>query len=267
MLLLLRVIQHAGDEYTQELFADCDIGSEHFIALDDADTKRIVAIKSALNCIADNTLVPKRLIDRALTEAQRADIRSCCNQPTSFELDYKPQDFPLQFVRYLNYVQQGDRYTALAQSARKRKSVKRDARGRTAAQRYSDLAETSYESAVMELTDLLEPTQGMPFDHQQAGMIRMVLDREVDCSIGNEPNPDAVCVPRLKTSKSQYAIKNDIATTSKHEHLQRCQRDALIPVALELLYGKQEAPATTSSTQEQSALLKQKLNQLRKIAD
>lgn len=246
----------------QELFADFNIGSEQFIDLADADTKRIAAIRSALQHLAQNTPAPKRLIDRALTAMQLTQYRECCQQPCAFDDILAQQDYPLQFIRYLKYVKQGDRCEALAQSARKRKSVKRNHLGKTAAQRYSDLAETSYESAVMELIDLLEPTKGMPFDHVQASLIQMTLDRHVDCSNGNAPNADAVCVPRLKTSRSKYTIKDEIATTSKHEHQLRCQHDALIPAALELLYEKHIVPQDV--TDAQNAKLKQMLNTLRK---
>jgi hypothetical protein len=259
VLHLLRVIHHAGDNHVHELFADYNIGNEQFIALADAGTKRIAAIKSALTCIAENQLAPRRLLDRALIDAQLTQYRECCQQPTSFDIEYREADFPLQFLRYLQLVRQGDRYTALANSALRKKSLKKDYLGQTTTQRFFHLAEGSYESAVMDLTDLLEPLQGMPFDHAQAERIRLILDRPVDCRVGYEPNADPVCVPRLKTSRSKYAIKDDIASATKHEHLLGCQRDALIPAALELLYGKQERKEDAQTAD----ILRNKLAQLK----
>jgi len=93
-------------------------------------------------------------------------------------------------------------------------------------------------------------------------MIQMMLDRQVDCSVEYAPGADAACVPRLKTSRSKYTIKANIATVSKHEHQLSCQLDALIPVAMELLYGKKEIPQAVSDAQ--NAKLKSMLNKLRK---
>jgi hypothetical protein len=267
VLHLLRVIKHASDEHTQENFADTDIGNEDFVALDDADTKRIAAIVSALQHLAENTPAPKRLIERALTESQLTQYRDCCNQLSSLDSVYKAQDFPMQFVRYLKYVQQGDRYEALAQSARRRKTVKRDYRNRTAAEQYSQLAETSYESALMELAGLLEPydnNRARYFDYKQAELIRQLLDRPVDCSMGNDPNADQVCVPRLRTSKSKYTIEGTATTPSKQEHRVSCQCDAIIPAALELLYGKQELREDPQLADELRNKLKAIMNKSRR---
>lgn len=145
--------------------------------------------------------------------------------------------------------------------------MKRDARGRTAPERYGQLAETSYESALMELADLLEPydkERKHYFDYKQAENIRQLLDRPVDCSIGNDPNADCVSVPRLRSSRSKYTIKNDIATTSKHEYQLGCQLDTLISAALELLYGEHVSTTQAELTDKQRSKLKQLMSRLNK---
>jgi hypothetical protein len=265
VLYLLRVIKHAAtdDSHLQTTFADVALGSEQFVDLAQADTRRISSVESALQLLVKNEPISLRVLERALTESQLTQYRDCCNQPSSFDIACKEQDYPLQFVQYLHLIRQGDRYEALAQSARRRKTL-----NRTAAEQFSQQAETSYESALMELADLLAPPyQDMKhaFDYVQAELIRNLLDRQVDCSMGNDPNADCVSVPRLKTSRSKYTIKETATTPSKHEHRMSCQCDALIPAALELLYGKQ----TTSQelTDEQSAKLRQKLKIIRNRDD
>ncbi len=119
----------------------------------------------------------------------------------------------------------------------------------------------------MELADLLEPYdkhRAAFFDYRQAEHIRQLLDRPVDCSIGNDPNADCVNVPRLRSSKSKYTIKNDIATTGKHEYQLGCQRDTLISAALELLYGEHVSTTQGKLTGEQRSKLKQLMSRLNK---
>ena len=239
-----------------------DLDSEQFIDILPPDLHRLRSLTAALAYIVDERAVPPAEMRRVLTAEQHAEY------VTSFDWDMSPVesdqygDMPWQLRNYLDVVRQGDRHTSTANLFRR--STKRDAQRRTAFGRYEAKAESCYESAVMDLCNYVDtdPTRNPNPDVQLAGEILRWLDRDVNPEPGYGPDISIEGVPRVRGSKSRFALIDAQPVVGVRLRKHWRQREALSRAVLELLYAEVEEAVITD---EQRLRMRRGMEMLRNL--
>jgi hypothetical protein len=239
-----------------------DLDSEQFIDIPQEDVERLRSLTAALAYIVDERAVPPAEMRRVLTAEQHADYT------TSFGWDISPAesdqygDMPWQLRNYLDAVRQGDKHTRTANLFQR--STKRDAQGRTAFGRYEAKAFACYESAVMDLCNYVDtdPTRNPNPDVQLAGEIQRWLDRDVNPEPGYGPDVSIEGVPRVRGSKSRFALIDAQPVVGVRLRKHWRQREALSKAVLELLYAEVEEAVLTD---EQRLKMRRQMEMLRNL--
>jgi hypothetical protein len=232
------------DSNVIHLLANNELTNEQFVSLDADAWKRMQRIIKSLQVVLQQRAVSKQSMQAALTAEQHAAYIASYN--TAMSPAEEPQDdtMPALLHDYEQQIKLGGTYTTMAAMHRGRNVQKRDAQGRTAAQRYTYKAEAMYESAIMLLTNVLDSdrTRNPNYNSAVAGDIAKWLDRDVSVEPGEQPAADQQSVPRIRGSSSRYCmVQAERMWGAKRKRYWR-QREALVSAALLLLYG--DAPAS-----------------------
>jgi hypothetical protein len=241
VLLQLRAVLHSGADNSdyQSVLRDDQLALQAFVNIDHAAVTQLVAISRALPHIVAQRAVPADVMQRALTQVQHEHyINSYTTDISHVESQhYTADSMPWQLVDYMHEIKQGDKYQRMANMHRR--SVKRDAKGQTAAQRYRTLAEGCYESALLDLIAVLDtdPKTNPHVDAAAANRVQQWLDRTVDTTHGNTPDPYIDSVPRVRGSGGQYVRINREPVVGQRLRKYWRQRESLAAAALPLIYG------------------------------
>lgn len=237
-----------------------------FRELLEAEYAQLRLIKAALISVIAQRAVTKRKMLAALgkelfleyVQSYDMDISHVENDWTTTE------SMPSVLCDYMQYVKDGDKYTRLANLFRR--STKRDAKGKTAFQRMETKAESYYEDAVMLLTNAIDtnPLRNPMPDIQLSNEILRWLDRDVSCELGFEPDACITSVPRIRGSTSKFAQTSAVPTVGQRLRQYWRQREALVQVALGLLYSAEQiTDANDFGLQYSGELLKERMAQLK----
>jgi hypothetical protein len=237
-----------------------------FRELLEAEYAQLRLIKAALVSVIAQRAVTKRKMLAALgkelfleyVQSYDMDISHVENDWTTTE------SMPSVLCDYMQYVKDGDKYTRLANLFRR--STKRDAKGKTAFQRMETKAESCYEEAVMLLTNAIDtnPLRNPMPDVQLSNEIQRWLDRDVSCELGFEPDACITGVPRIRGTKSKFAQISTAPAVGQRLRQYWRQREALVQVALGLLYNPDQiTDANDVGLQYSGELLKERMAQLK----
>jgi len=237
-----------------------------FRELLEAEYAQLRLIKAALVSVIAQRAVTKRKMLAALgkelfleyVQSYDMDISHVENDWTTTE------SMPSVLCDYMQYVKDGDKYTRLANLFRR--STKRDAKGKTAFQRMETKAESYYEDAVMLLTNAIDtnPLRNPIPDIQLSNEILRWLDRDVSCELGFEPDACITSVPRIRGSKSKFAQTSAVPTVGQRLRQYWRQREALVQVALGILYNAEQiTDANDFGLQYSGEILKERRAQLK----
>jgi hypothetical protein len=265
-LFELRELKDHGVDDSQYLHSltYVDLSSEQFISISDNDAKRLRGIHTALKLIVMQRAVPEVQMPKVLTAEQ------CAEYISSFDLDISHIEseqwdgIPWQLRGYLEKLRDGDKYTRVANMHKH--SKKRDAQGRTAFGRNEDKAFGFYEQAVIDLMNVVDtdPKRNPNRDPQLSAEILRWLDRDVNPEPGFEPDVSAAGVPRVRGTKSKYALVEDEPVVGVRLRKHWRQREALTKAALELIYAEPEEAALT---EEQQLRMREKFLALQRIVN
>jgi hypothetical protein len=265
-LYQLRKIKYEGADDSNYVHtrAYADLESEQFADIDYADDLRLRGLVAALKFVADQRAVPDKKMRTVLTDEQYTEYVNSFGYELSHVERELDDDIPLQLSEYLDQVRQGDKYTRIANMFKH--SKKRDGRGRTAYNTYTDKAFGCYEEAVMDLCNCIEtdPTRNPLPDEKLSALMLRCLDRDVDPTPGFEPDVSIAGVPRLRGSRSKYTLIDADPVIGVRLRKYWRQREALSIAALELLYAEPEEDLLTEEQQQQ---LRDKYNKLLKLRD
>lgn len=241
-----------------------DLESEQFVDIEHADVVRLRVINAALKHVIKQRAVPKHEMQRALMQEQYTAYVDSFDWDMSHVESDESDDLPWQLRDYMSKIQQGDRYTRISNMFRR--SKKRDAQGRTAFGRNEDKAFSFYEEAVMDLVNLVDtdPRRNPAPDHQLSAEILRWLDRDVNTELGFEPDVSAAGVPRVRGTKSKYALIDDEPVVGVRLRKHWRQREALVKAALELVYAE---PEEAVLSEEQQLRLREKFLALQRIVN
>ena len=269
MLFDLRAIKYSSNiddsQYIHQLTYN-ELRDAPFRELLEAEYAQLRLIKAALVSVIAQRAVTKRKMLAALgkelfleyVQSYDMDISHVENDWTTTE------SMPSVLCDYMQYVKDGDKYTRLANLFRR--STKRDAKGKTAFQRMETKAESYYEDAVMLLTNAIDtnPLRNPMPDIQLSNEILRWLDRDVSCELGFEPDACITSVPRIRGSKSKFAQTSAVPTVGQRLRHYWRQREALVQVALGLLYSAEQiTDANDFGLQYSVELLKERMAQLK----
>ena len=259
VLFQLRKVKYEGVDDSQYIHALTYVelsldGMRDIVQTEVAQLKRL---HRALTYIVKQRAVPITTLRTSLSEEQYAEYIASLDQDMSHaESEQDNGEVPWLLIDYADKIRKGDRYTRIANMFKHTK--KRDAKGQTAFGRYEALAFGEYEEAIMDLVNALEtdPNRTPYVDHTLISQIIPWLDREVGTTHGSEPDVSSVGVPRLRGSKSKYALISAQPVVGERLYKHWRQREAVAKAALPLLYNKLEVDELTD---EQRAILKRRL--------
>lgn len=269
MLFDLRAIKCSSNiddsQYIHQLTYN-ELRDTPFRELLEAEYAQLRLIKAALVSVIAQRAVTKRKMLAALgkelfleyVQSYDMDISHVENDWTTTE------SMPSVLCDYMQYVKDGDKYTRLANLFRR--STKRDAKGKTAFQRMETKAESCYEEAVMLLTNAIDtnPLRNPMPDVQLSNEIQRWLDRDVSCELGFEPDACITGVPRIRGTKSKFAQISTAPAVGQRLRQYWRQREALVQVALGLLYNPDQiTDANDVGLQYSGELLKERMAQLK----
>ena len=269
MLFDLRAIKYSSNiddsQYIHQLTYN-ELRDAPFRELLEAESAQLRLIKAALVSVIAQRAVTKRKMLAALgkelfleyVQSYDMDISHVENDWTTTE------SMPSVLCDYMQYIKDGDKYTRLANLFQR--STKRDAKGKTAFQRMETKAESYYEDAVMLLTNAIDtnPLRNPMPDIQLSNEILRWLDRDVSCELGFEPDACITGVPRIRGSKSKFAQTSAVPTVGQRLRQYWRQREALVQVALGLLYSAEQiTDANDFGLQYSGELLKERMSKLK----
>ena len=269
MLFDLRAIKYSSNiddsQYIHQLTYN-ELRDAPFRELLEAEYAQLRLIKAALVSVIAQRAVTKRKMLAALgkelfleyVQSYDMDISHVENDWTTTE------SMPSILCDYMQYVKDGDKYTRLANLFQR--STKRDAQGKTAFQRMETKAESYYEDAVMLLTNAIDtnPLRNPMPDIQLSNEILRWLDRDVSCELGFEPDACITSVPRIRGSKCKFAQISAVPTVGQRLRQYWRQREALVQVALGLLYNAEQiTDANDFGLQYSGELLKERMSKLK----
>ena len=237
-----------------------------FRLINDTEYASLRLIKAALVSVIAQRAVTKRKMLAALGKELFLEyVQSYDMDISHVENDWSTtESMPSVLCDYMQYVKDGDKYTRLANLFRR--STKRDAKGKTAFQRMETKAESYYEDAVMLLTNAIDtnPLRNPMPDIQLSNEIQRWLDRDVSCELGFEPDACITSVPRIRGSKSKFAQMSVAPAVGQRLRQYWRQREALVQVALGLLYSAEKiTDANDFGLQYSGELLKERMAQLK----
>ena len=237
-----------------------------FRLINDTEYASLRLIKAALVSVIAQRAVPKQKMLAALGKERYLEyVQSYDMDISHVENDWSTtESMPSVLCDYMQYVKDGDKYTRLANLFRR--STKRDAKGKTAFQRMETKAESYYEDAVMLLTNAIDtnPLRNPMPDIQLSNEIQRWLDRDVSCELGFEPDACITSVPRIRGSKSKFAQTSAVPSVGQRLRQYWRQREALVQVALGLLYSAEKiTDANDFGLQYSGELLKERMAQLK----
>jgi hypothetical protein len=259
VLFQLRKVKHEGVDDSQYIHAltYVELSLDGMRDVVQAEVAQLKRLHRALTYVVKQRAVPITTLRAALSGEQYAEYIASLDQDMSHvESEQDNGEVPWLLIDYADKIRKGDRYTRIANMFKH--TTKRDAKGQTAAGRYEALAESEYEDAVMDLINALEtdPNRTPYVDHALINQIVPWLDREVDTTHGSEPGITVSEVPRLRGSKSKYALISAQPVVGERLYKHWRQREAVVKAALPLLYNKLEVGDVTD---EQRVLLKRRL--------
>ena len=237
-----------------------------FRLINDTEYASLRLIKAALVSVIAQRAVTKRKMLAALGKEMFLEyVQSYDMDISHVENDWSTTDsMPSILYDYMQYVKDGDKYTRLANLFRR--STKRDGKGKTAFQRMETKAESCYEEAVMLLTNAIDtnPLRNFMPDIQQSHEIQRWLDRDVSCELGFEPDACITGVPRIRGTKSKFAQISTAPAVGQRLRQYWRQREALVQVALGLLYNAEQiTDANDFGLQYSGEILKERMAQLK----
>ena len=237
-----------------------------FRLINDTEYASLRLIKAALVSVIAQRAVTKRKMLAALGKELFLEyVQSYDMDISHVENDWSTtESMPSVLCDYMQYVKDGDKYTRLANLFRR--STKRDAKGKTAFQRMETKAESYYEDAVMLLTNAIDtnPLRNPMPDIQLSNEIQRWLDRDVSCELGFEPDACITSVPRIRGSKSKFAQTSAVPSVGQRLRQYWRQREALVQVALGLLYSAEKiTDANDFGLQYSGEILKERMAQLK----
>ena len=268
MLFDLRAIKYSSNiddsQYIHQLTYN-ELRDAPFRELLEAEYAQLRLIKAALVSVIAQRAVPKRKMLAALGKEMFLEyVQSYDMDISHVENDWTTtESMPSILCDYMQYVKDGDKYTRLANLFQR--STKRDAKGNTAFQRMETKAESYYEDAVMLLTNAIDtnPLRNPIPDVQLSNEILRWLDRDVSCELGFEPDACITSVPRIRGSKSKFAQISAVPTVGQRLRQYWRQREALVQVALGLLYNAEQiTDANDFGLQYSGELLKERMSKL-----
>ncbi|HBK43471.1 MULTISPECIES: hypothetical protein [unclassified Polynucleobacter] len=235
-----------------------------FRLINDTEYASLRLIKAALVSVIAQRAVPKQKMLAALGKERYLEYVQSYDWDISHVESHwtATESMPSVLYDYMQYVKDGDKYTRLANLFRR--SIKRDANGKTAFQRMETKAESCYEEAVMLLTNAIDtnPLRNPMPDVQQSHEIQRWLDRDVNCELGFEPDACITGVPRIRGSKSKFAQMSVAPAVGQRLRQYWRQREALVQVALELLYSQEHiVDANDHGLERSGEMLKERLAQ------
>lgn len=269
MLFDLRAIKYStsidDSQYMHQLTYN-ELRDMPFRELSEAEYAQLRLIKAALVSVIAQRAVPKRKMLAALGKEMFLEyVQSYDMDISHVESDWFSTDsMPSILYDYMQYIKDGDKYTRIANLFRR--SVKRDANGKTAYQRMDTKAESCYEEAVMLLTNAIDtnPLRNPMPDPQLSNEIQRWLDRDVSCEIGFEPDISITGVPRIRGVKSKFAQVSAAPVIGQRLRQYWRQREALVRTALVLLYSTEQIDAATEQGLEiTSELFEERLAKLK----
>ena len=237
-----------------------------FRLINDTEYASLRLIKAALVSVIAQRAVPKQKMLAALGKERYLEyVQSYDMDISHVENDWSTTDsMPSILHDYMQYVKDGDKYTRLANLFRR--STKRDGKDKTAFQRMETKAESCYEEAVMLLTNAIDtnPLRNFMPDIQQSHEIQRWLDRDVSCELGFEPDACITGVPRIRGTKSKFAQISTAPAVGQRLRQYWRQREALVQVALGLLYNAEQiTDANDFGLQYSGEILKERMAQLK----
>lgn len=259
VLFQLRKVKHEGVDDREYIHAltYVELGLDGVRDIVQTEVAQLKRLHRALTYVVKQRAVPVATLRAALSDEQYAEYIESLNWDMSHaESEHGTGNVPLFLADYADQIRKGDRYTRIANMFKHTK--KRDAKGQTAFGRYEALAFGEYEEAIFDLVNVLEtdPERTPYVDHALINQIIPWLDREVGTTTGNEPDISNVGVPRLRGSKSKYALISAQPVVGERLYKHWRQREAVAKAALPLLYNKLEIDDVT---EEQRVLLKRRL--------
>lgn len=269
MLFDLRAIKYStsidDSQYMHQLTYN-ELRDMPFRELSEAEYAQLRLIKAALVSVIAQRAVPKRKMLAALGKEMFLEyVQNYDMDISHVEGDWFSTDsMPSILYDYMQYIKDGDKYTRIANLFRR--SVKRDANGKTAYQRMDTKAESCYEEAVMLLTNAIDtnPLRNPMPDAQLSNEIQRWLDRDVSCEIGFEPDISITGVPRIRGVKSMFAQVSAAPVIGQRLRQYWRQREALVRTALVLLYSTEQIDAATEQGLEiTSELFEERLAKLK----
>ena len=269
MLFDLRAIKCSSNiddsQYIHQLTYN-ELRDVPFRLINDTEYASLCLIKAALASVIAQRAVPKQKMLAALGKELFLEyVQSYDMDISHVESDWFSTDsMPSILHDYMQYLKDGDKYTRLANLFRR--STKRDANGKTAFQRMETKAESCYEEAVMLLTNAIDtnPLRNFMPDIQQSHEIQRWLDRDVSCELGFEPDACITGVPRIRGTKSKFAQISTAPAVGQRLRQYWRQREALVQVALGLLYNAEQiTDANDFGLQYSGEILKERMAQLK----
>ena len=265
-LLELRKIKYEGVDDSQYIHTLTYLGltSERFREITVAECLQLERCVAALKTVSIKRIVAEAKLRVLLTNEQYTDYISSFDTDMSHIESKEDGDMPLELYEYWEQVRAGDKYTRIANMFKR--TTKRDARGRTAFVRYSDIAFGFYEEAVMDLVNALEtdPKRNPLPNARIASEIQKWLDRPVSTKDGEGPDISASGVPRIRGISSNFLQVSSTPVVGERLRKHWRQREALANCALELMYDYEELEKQSEiQMQINSANLKEKILQLK----
>ncbi len=259
VLFQLRKVKHEGVDDSEYIHAltYVELGLDGVRDIVQTEIAQLKRLHRALTYVVKQRAVPVATLRAALSNEQYAEYIASLNWDMSHaESEQDNGEVPQFLEGYADQIRRGDRYTRIANMFKH--TTKRDVKGKTASGRYEALAFGEYEEAILDLVNALEtdPERTPYVDHALINQIVRWLDREVDTTHGNAPDISNVGVPRLRGSKSKYALISAQPVVGERLYKHWRQREAVVKAALPMLYNKLEIDELTD---EQRALLKRRL--------
>lgn len=269
MLFDLRAIKYSksvdDSQYIHQLTYN-ELDDLPFRQITDAEHRTLRLVKVALVSVMAQRAIPKRKMLVILgSERYLRYVQSYDMDISHVENDWTATNrMPMILYDYMQYIKDGDRYTRLANLFRR--SVKRDANGKTAFQRMDTKAEGCYEEAVMIITNAIDtnPLRNPMPDVQLSNEILRWLDRDVSAEMGYGPDISITGVPRIRGTKSKFLQVSTAPAVGQRLRQYWRQREALVEVALELLYSHEQITDANDFGLEYSGeLLKDRLAKMK----
>lgn len=224
-----------------------------FAELDRGEAKRLEQCVRVLAKISEGKTVGDVLLQSALTEEEFAKYRQSYSLAVAHTEHEWDERRPSDLTHYIKLVARADFYNAMADRCSRAKTKKYYKDGQSSAQRMRYKAVHMYERALEYLRELFENSMSVQG-------VEHWLDRDVSWKQGEEPGTDAVSIPRVRGSRSDYALQSNIPIWNAKRGKFWRQREALSQAALTLLYEEPEEAVLTDEQREKLRKLRSALS-------